>query len=324
MGKWEQGLAHTSIADARSSLDCAFRNRTLTAVQLDEVEQAEQAHGNPRAAFLQMLAYFRRRLARAEAKAAAAAEAVHAPQVPARSAGRPARASTELERCEAAWSTAEPSDAVAAAAALPELAALIQAEVGQWQDIERQAAFRAIRLGVLLLKAREDCPHGQWIPWVKSSVPFTRMHVWRLCRTAEVFMEQKQVALERAYAEIAPRALAANGLPEQADPASPVVQLAFDFVGGRSFRELWEAIGANGGHGGEINAGGRLGLAKGMPPAEADEYRRAKALAYWSRLAKRLRHEKSWMLLERQAMEGVAGVLRNLAGDIDHYLRTTG
>jgi hypothetical protein len=157
-----------------------------------------------------------------------------------REVGRPQNASTELEN----WDEDGKCCNTQHLNSLPELEALLEVEVKDWQEIEKNATVRGIRLGVLLLKARSDLKHGQWIPWVKAHVPFDRVKVWRFTRAAESFLTQKRVPLARAYAEIAPKLLPAGDGAQTGDKKrSELVQMVFDFVGGKSWEELCRQLG---------------------------------------------------------------------------------
>jgi len=157
-----------------------------------------------------------------------------------REVGRPQNASTELEKWDEDGKCCDSQHLES----LPELEALLEVEVKDWQEIEKNATVRGIRLGVLLLKARSDLKHGQWIPWVKAHVPFDRVRVWRFTRAAESFLTQKRVPLARAYAEIAPKLLPAGDGAQAGDKKrSELVQMVFDFVGGKSWEELCRQLG---------------------------------------------------------------------------------
>jgi hypothetical protein len=66
--------------------------------------------------------------------------------------------------------------------ALAPLAARIHAEYeGARQDLIK----RVVEIGRLLCEAREQCRHGEWIPWVEENLPFGRMQPNKYIRIFE-------------------------------------------------------------------------------------------------------------------------------------------
>ena len=175
--------------------------------------------------------------------AAAPEKAELLPPDPKRPVGRPVNASTEIAECLAEdganvshWETFE---------SLPEIEAVLDAELKDWRALEQQAAFKGLRIGILVMKARSELKHGQFIPWCAAHLPFTRVTVWRFTRAAEQFLDEKRVSLQTAYTEIAPKMLPGKGPAHMVpvDPSAKAVQLAFAFVGDRTWNELCDHLG---------------------------------------------------------------------------------
>jgi hypothetical protein len=57
--------------------------------------------------------------------------------------------------------------------ALAEIAAQINAGHQQVQNAIRASLERARDVGQLLIKAKGQCQHGQWLPWLKANVKFS-------------------------------------------------------------------------------------------------------------------------------------------------------
>lgn len=55
--------------------------------------------------------------------------------------------------------------------ALPDLAVQINAEHAAAMEHARSAVQRARHAGELLLQAKEQCAHGEWLPWLRSHCP---------------------------------------------------------------------------------------------------------------------------------------------------------
>lgn len=126
---------------------------------------------------------------------------------------------------------------------LPELTAAVKVEIAAWRELESKAAFRALRIGVLILKARATVAgdHGAFIAWCSENIGYSRMMIWRFCRAAETFLQQKRIPLDVAVAEIVPPLLVGPGADDK--PKSEALQLAFDFLGDQSFSELCDTLG---------------------------------------------------------------------------------
>jgi hypothetical protein len=81
-----------------------------------------------------------------------------------------------------------PPAQVRPAADLAALAAEINAEHALGEQATRQAAQHYLRVGRALLQAREQCPHGQWLPWLAANCPGvserTSQRCMSLARTA--------------------------------------------------------------------------------------------------------------------------------------------
>jgi hypothetical protein len=64
---------------------------------------------------------------------------------------------------------------------LVELAKRINAEHAAAQEHSGKAITHALNVGELLLRSKEQCKHGQWLPWLRTHVSFSE-------RTAQGYM----------------------------------------------------------------------------------------------------------------------------------------
>jgi hypothetical protein len=129
---------------------------------------------------------------------------------------------------------------------LPVLEEHLKEELTQYKLLEKEAAWRGIRIGILILKARQELKHGQFLPWLRGNVPFNRVHAWRFSRAAEVFLDRSRLGLTEAYNDLAVKQLSgpaksATGMVKKTDARA--VQLAFAFIGDRSFEDLCRELG---------------------------------------------------------------------------------
>jgi hypothetical protein len=175
-----------------------------------------------------------------------------------REVGRPQNASTEIAEQwpeEGEGSNVSPCETFEGGAnvsrgdtfdSLPVIETHLKEELTQYKLLEKEAAWRGIRIGILILKARQELKHGQFLPWLKGNVPFGRMHSWRFSRAAEVFLERSRLGLTEAYNDLAVKELAgqaknATAVIKKTDARA--VQLAFAFIGDRSFEDLCKQLG---------------------------------------------------------------------------------
>jgi hypothetical protein len=230
-----------------------------------------------------------------------------------RGAGRPANASTQIEQDWDEQAPAIVNDPI------PQLTAAIAAEAKAFRELEQQAAIRGLRIGVLVMLARDELNRQNlpvW-PWCRAFVPFSRPHIWRFLKIAESFFRESGTTLEEAANEIAPKLLPAVGdlggaLQYTAlDPASKMVQTAFAFLGDKTLSEICDALGH------PMNA--RKKQVADLTPTTtptAGQRRAAKrrlALADWERIEKELNHwfaDKAYCYLEAQELDNVRATLK--------------
>jgi hypothetical protein len=72
---------------------------------------------------------------------------------------------------------------------LAQLAEQINAEHASALSAARTALEHARRAGQLLAEAKKQCPHGQWLPWLKANVSFSERTAQKYLRLAERWEE---------------------------------------------------------------------------------------------------------------------------------------
>lgn len=81
------------------------------------------------------------------------------------------------------------------ATTLPDLAAAINAEHAAALEHAHSAVRRAHRAGELLLQAKQQCAHGQWLPWLKEHCPdISRRSAQAYMRLARHFLNSPESA----------------------------------------------------------------------------------------------------------------------------------
>ena len=229
-----------------------------------------------------------------------------------RGRGRPPKPSTEVAL---AGEWGEPGANVSHCdtfEVLPELEGQLAEEIRQFRHLEKEAAWRGLRIGVLILKAHQDVPHGQFIRWLKVHVPFARCTSWRFVTIAERFLADSRLTLAEAYESLGPQALIAAPAAGAAGKPSRPVQLAFDFVGDRSFRDLCDALGINlaGGKRGGDHGGGKA--RHDLTPAERRERAGHVAAHDWATIESDLSRwlaAKGWQHLDNLGLDRVRRAL---------------
>jgi hypothetical protein len=98
---------------------------------------------------------------------------------------------------------------------LSALAAEIRREVEQAEADYRSAVQHAVRAGELLIEAKAQVQHGQWLPWLEANFPGSARSPQGYMRLAENAEDAQRVAHLGIYirAEVAPRLGTARPFP---------------------------------------------------------------------------------------------------------------
>jgi len=126
-------------------------------------------------------------------------------------------------------------------ALLQDVASQLHDEFDAFGKLEKEASFRALRIGILLLKARENLKHGEFEPWLeKNVIEVRRRQAFNFMRLARIFIEQKHIEQSKAY-------LLCEAKSEHVITAEPktqkMVQQVFDFIQDKSLNDLFKEHG---------------------------------------------------------------------------------
>lgn len=126
-------------------------------------------------------------------------------------------------------------------ALLQSVAIQLHDEFEAFGKLENEASFRALRIGILLLKAKENLKHGEFEPWLEKNVTeVRRRQAFNFMRLAKIFIENKHIEQHKAY-------LLCEAKSEPAIKASPaeqkLVQAVFDFIQDKSLNDLFKEHG---------------------------------------------------------------------------------
>ena len=124
---------------------------------------------------------------------------------------------------------------------LQSIAVQLQAEIEIFRKLEHEAAFRAVRIGLLLLRAQDTLKRGEFEPWLENNIQdFSRSYAYRFMKLAGTFLAQKQIEPKKAF-------LVCEALPDRDQPrtgkAGRLVQQVFDFIQGKSLNDLFDEYG---------------------------------------------------------------------------------
>jgi hypothetical protein len=198
---------------------------------------------------------------------------------------------------------------------LPEVVAVIRRDAEAFQQYQREAAIRALRIGVCILAARPqlDAAGVSFIEWSKACVPFGRVQVWRFCRIAEKFLAAHKLQLDDAAKQIMGAAFGDDKSPGR---PSKAVQLALDFTAAKSFSDLCDEVGVP-----MRTIGGGSGPKPGsITPEIREANRRAGAeetLARVIELLGDLVHGKKWLYIKPGLLHGALIEMRKRVQDLE-------
>jgi hypothetical protein len=119
----------------------------------------------------------------------------------------------------------DPPGIVRTVDALAELAGRINAEHNEALSAARASLVHARNAGLLLLDARKQCDHGQWLPWLKDNVRFSERTAQTYMRVAKRWPELEAKAQLPAHLTIedALKLLVAPTTDEESNPQFPAL-----------------------------------------------------------------------------------------------------
>jgi hypothetical protein len=113
---------------------------------------------------------------------------------------------------------------------LQNIAAQLKTEFAAYHQHENDALKRAVVIGLLLIQAKNELKHGEFIPWIEQNIPeYSRFHCARFQKLADVFLTKQKLNSTEALA-----------LSAHANKQERFNQLILDFSGGKSQADLFE------------------------------------------------------------------------------------
>ena len=179
---------------------------------------------------------------------------------------------------------------------LEQLKAHIGTEFGAYYQMEREAAMRAVKMGLMLKSAKETLFHGEFMPWCEQNIPIKDRQINKFMKLAEFFLQNAKLPAQDVL-------LLTDGEQGSAEQKN-AQQLLLDFVGDRSQAELFAHYGVTGGKR-EITGHRRT----------MEDIDREEAATIWGRerlgeIAAHGVEKKTWRFLERKELELAFEVFR--------------
>ena len=88
-------------------------------------------------------------------------------------------------------------------ALLQNIASQLEVEIENFRELQHEAAIRAVRIGLLLLQAKSELKHGEFLPWLEENIKnFSQSYAYRFMKLAEIFMGEYGIALLPAVKQI--------------------------------------------------------------------------------------------------------------------------
>ena len=120
---------------------------------------------------------------------------------------------------------------------LPKLESQLKVELDQFHLLEKEASWRALRIGIMLTRVKSILKHGEFTPWLEKAIPeVSQRHCQRFIQLAESFMRAKKIKSDPEAFQLC----AGNEKPLNVDKLPRAVQLAFEFLGDSSLNDLFK------------------------------------------------------------------------------------
>lgn len=191
---------------------------------------------------------------------------------------------------------------------LEQLKTHIRTEYDAYLKIERDAAMRAVRIGVLLLTTKQTLQHGEFMEWALANTQIKDRQANRFMKLAEYFLQHAKLPAQDVL-------LLMDGEEGTSKEQQTTQQLLLDFVGEKSQAELFAFYGVTGGKRDVV------GKRRTLEEIERDE-----AALLWGRerLGEIAAHgvdKKSWRFLERKELEFAFEVFRQTTEEMKKELK---
>lgn len=184
---------------------------------------------------------------------------------------------------------------------LPDLAKQVREEFGDFHAMEREAAWRGLRIGTMLIMGKTLCKHGEFTDWYEKAVPecgWTHGH--RLMSLTYAFLQAKQIEPKRAFLLVAD-----TDAPSQ--EMQRVEKTARSFIGEHTLNELFYE------HGIKVKPQGKIGGARDKKRGKITHEMRVEAAKGSARNLIDLIHAdvikgKDWILCDRELLQNLHDV----------------
>jgi len=124
----------------------------------------------------------------------------------------------------------------ATVALLDPVAAQINEEYANFEDLEKQATMSMLKIGLLMEHVKEQLPHGQFKRWAEANLTVKYRHAHNFRKLAQVFIAAQQIDSGEMLALVNPE----NSKKALGDKLR---QMAFDFLGDKTQAELFAEYG---------------------------------------------------------------------------------
>lgn len=186
----------------------------------------------------------------------------------------------------------------------------IISEYGAYYQMERDAALRAVKMGLMLKRAKELLPHSEFMPWCEKNIPIKDRQINRFMKLSEYFLKNARLPENEVL-------LLTNGTASK--EASKAEQLLLDFVGDKSQSELFAQYGVGGSKVAAIQK--RL---RDMTPEERLVARREQALSEFDGCFRTLNglciRDHQYMELSETQLEAWLALFDKVGGQIKAFL----
>ncbi len=190
----------------------------------------------------------------------------------------------------------------------------ITAEFGAYYEMEREAAKRAVRMGLMLKSAKEMLPHGAFMGWCTDNIPIKDRQINKFMKLAEFFLQHAQIPRGEMLL------LGDGGEQEPTKEAQRAEQLLLDFVGDKSQNELFAQYGVGGSRVGAIQK--RL---RDMTPEERMHARREQAISEFDVCFRTLNslciRERQYMELGAAQLEAWLALFERVGGEMREFMK---
>jgi hypothetical protein len=112
----------------------------------------------------------------------------------------------------------------------------INTDYSRFQEVEKEATFLMLKIGITMEQVKATLPHGQFKKWTESNLTITYRHAHNFRKLAQVFIKAQQLEAGQMLA-------LADPSHSQDELTRKLQQMAFEFLGDKTQGELFEEYG---------------------------------------------------------------------------------